>query len=228
MKKIIVTGCSQGIGLFVANELVKLNYEVFGISRKKPTSEFKFNFIECDISNSESVKEVFSIFRRDIDVYALINVAGVASMNLLMSTPDNTIKRIIETNLLGSIYCTKAIIPPMIKSKMGRIINFSSIAVRIGAKGESTYIASKGGVEAFSRSIARELSPANITVNTISPAYIETRLSSSLPATIKKTVIERQIIESECSLSDVFDCVKLILSPESKKITGEIFNIGGV
>ena len=228
MKKIIVTGCSQGIGLFVANELVKLNYEVFGISRKKPTSEFKFNFIECDISNSESVKEVFSIFRRDIDVYALINVAGVASMNLLMSTPDNTIKRIIETNLLGSIYCTKAIIPPMIKSKMGRIINFSSIAVRIGAKGESTYIASKGGVEAFSRSIARELSPANITVNTISPAYIETRLSSSLPAIIKKTVIERQIIESECSLSDVFDCVKLILSPESKKITGEIFNIGGV
>ena len=228
MKKIIVTGCSQGIGLFVANELVKLNYEVFGISRKKPTSEFKFNFIECDISNPESVKEVFSIFRRDIDVYALINVAGVASMNLLMSTPDNTIKRIIETNLLGSIYCTKAIIPPMIKSKMGRIINFSSIAVRIGAKGESTYIASKGGVEAFSRSIARELSPANITVNTISPAYIETRLSSSLPATIKKTVIERQIIESECSLSDVFDCVKLILSPESKKITGEIFNIGGV
>ena len=228
MKKIIVTGCSQGIGLFVANELMKLDYEVYGISRKKPTSEFKFNFIECDVSNSESVKEVFSKFRRDLDVYALINVAGVASMNLLMSTPDNTIKRIIETNLLGSIYCTKAIIPPMIKSKMGRIINFSSIAVRIGAKGEATYIASKGGVEAFSRSIARELSPANITVNTISPAYIETRLSSSLPATIKKTVIERQIIESECSLSDVFDCVKLILSPESKKITGEIFNIGGV
>jgi 3-oxoacyl-[acyl-carrier protein] reductase len=228
MKKIIVTGCSQGIGLFVANELLKLDYEVYGISRKKPTSEFKFNFIECDVSNSESVKEVFLKFRRDLDVYALINVAGVASMNLLMSTPDNTIKRIIETNLLGSIYCTKAIIPPMIKSKMGRIINFSSIAVRIGAKGEATYIASKGGVEAFSRSIARELSPANITVNTISPAYIETRLSSSLPATIKKTVIERQIIESECSLSDVFDCVKLILSPESKKITGEIFNIGGV
>jgi 3-oxoacyl-[acyl-carrier protein] reductase len=228
MKKIIVTGCSQGIGLFVANELVKLNYEVYGISRKKPVSEFKFNFIKCDVSNSETVKEVFSKFRRDLGVYALINVAGVASMNLLMSTPDNTIKRIIETNLLGSIYCTKAIIPPMIKSKMGRIINFSSIAVRIGAKGEATYIASKGGVEAFSRSIARELSPANITVNTISPAYIETRLSSSLPATIKKTVIERQIIESECSLSDVFDCVKLILSPESKKITGEIFNIGGV
>ena len=149
-------------------------------------------------------------------------------MNLLISTPEDTIKRIIETNLLGTIYCTKAIIPSMIKSKVGRIINFSSIAVRIGAKGEATYIASKGGVEAFSRSIARELSPANITVNTISPAFIETRLSSSLPKTIKKTVIERQIIESECSLSDVFDCVKMILSSESKKITGEIFNIGGV
>ncbi len=228
MKKIIVTGCSQGIGLFIANELLKLDYEVYGISRNKPTSEFKFNFIKCDVSNSDSVKEIFSKFRRDPSVYALLNVAGIASMNLLISTPEDTIKRIIETNLLGTIYCTKAIIPSMIKSKVGRIINFSSIAVKIGAKGEATYIASKGGVEAFSRSIARELSPANITVNTISPAFIETRLSSGLPKTIKKTVIERQIIESECSLSDVFDCVKMILSPESKKITGEIFNIGGV
>ena len=65
MKKIIVTGCSQGIWLFVANELLKLDYEVYGISRKKPTSEFKFNFIECDVSNSESVKEVFLKFRRN-------------------------------------------------------------------------------------------------------------------------------------------------------------------
>lgn len=228
MKKIIVTGCSQGIGLYVANELSKLNYDVYGISRKKPKSNFNFNFIECDVSKSDDVQNIFLKFRKDKEVYGLINVAGVASMNLLVSTPDDTIRRIIETNLLGTIYCTKAIIPPMIRSKVGRIINFTSIAVRIGAKGESTYIASKGGVEAFSRSIARELSPANITVNTISPAFIETRLSSSLPANVKKTVIERQIIESECSLADVFDCVKIILSDESKKITGEIFNIGGV
>ncbi len=228
MKKIIVTGCSQGIGLFVANELAKLEYEVYGISRSEPKDDYSFNFIKCDISNSDSVKEIFAKFRRDKNVYALINVAGVASMNLLISTPEETIRKIINTNLLGTIFCTKAIIPALINSKNGRIINFSSIAVNIGAKGEATYIASKGGVEAFSRSIARELSPANVTVNTISPAFIETRLSSSLPENIKKTVIDRQIIESECSLSDVLDCVKMILSPESKKITGEIFNIGGV
>ena len=228
MKKIIVTGCSQGIGLFISNELVKLNYEVYGISRKKPSSEFNFNYIECDVSNSDSVKEVFSKFRRDTSVYALVNVAGIASMNLLVSTPEDTIKRIIETNLLGTIYCTKAIIPSMIKSKNGRIINFSSFAVRIGLKGESAYIASKGGVEAFSRSIAKELSPANITVNTISPSIIDTRLTSGLSETIKKTIIERQIIESKCTVSDVFDCLKMILSPESKKLSGEIFNIGGV
>lgn len=228
MKKIIVTGCSQGIGLFIANELKKLNFDVYGISRTQPSSKFNFNFIKCDISKSSEVKKVFSVFRRDLNVYALINVAGIASMNLLLSMPEDTIKKIIETNLLGTIYCTKAVIPPMIRSKTGRIINFTSIAVKIGAKGESAYIASKGGVEAFSRSIARELSSANITVNTISPAYIETKLSSGLPESVKKTVIERQIIESECSLSDVFDCVKMILSEDSKKITGEIFNIGGV
>ena len=98
MKKIIVTGCSQGIGLFIANELLKLDYEVYGISRNKPTSEFKFNFIKCDVSNSDSVKEIFSKFRRDPNVYALLNVAGIASMNLLISTPEDTIKRTIETN----------------------------------------------------------------------------------------------------------------------------------
>ena len=193
MKKIIVTGCSQGIGLFIANELVKLDYNVYGISRKKPNSEFNFNFIQCDVSSAESVKDVFSKFRRDKEVYALINIAGIASMNLLISTPEETIKKIINTNLLGTIFCTKAIIPALINSKIGRIINFSSIAVNIGAKGEATYIASKGGVEAFSRSIARELSAANITVNTISPAFIKTRLSSSLPENIKKTVIEKRL-----------------------------------
>ena len=127
MKKIIVTGCSQGIGLFIANELTKLNYDVYGISRKKPKSDYNFNFIECDVSNSENVKNVFSEFRKDKEIYSLINVAGIASMNLLVSTPDETIKRIIETNLLGTIYCTKAIIPPMIRSKIGRIINFTSV-----------------------------------------------------------------------------------------------------
>ena len=161
MKKIIVTGCSQGIGLFVANELAKLEYEVYGISRSEPKDDYSFNFIKCDISNSDSVKEIFAKFRRDKNVYALINVAGVASMNLLISTPEETIRKIINTNLLGTIFCTKAIIPALINSKNGRIINFSSIAVNIGAKGEATYIASKGGVEAFSRSIARELSAAN-------------------------------------------------------------------
>ena len=82
--------------------------------------------------------------------------------------------------------------------------------------------------QGISRSIAKELSPANITVNTISPSIIDTRLTSGLSETIKKTIIERQIIESKCTVSDVFDCLKMILSPESKKLSGEIFNIGGV
>ena len=226
-KKIIVTGCSGGIGSYVANELIKLDYEVYGLSRNQPRSSSNFNFVECDVSNPDSVKKVFSIFRRDTNVYGLINIAGIASMNLLISTPNETIKKIIETNLLGTIYCTKAIIPSLIRSKIGRIINFSSLAVNIGLKGESPYVASKGGVEAFSRSIARELSSSNITVNTISPGPIKTKLTEGVPISLVDKVIGNQIYEDQCSILDIYNCIKMILNKESQKITGQLFNIGG-
>ena len=80
-------------------ELAKLEYEVYGISRSEPKDDYSFNFIKCDISNSDSVKEIFAKFRRDKNVYALINVAGVASMNLLISTPEETIRKIINLKL---------------------------------------------------------------------------------------------------------------------------------
>ena len=106
----------------------------------------------------------------------MLNVAGVASMNLLLSTPEETVRNIVNTNLIGTIFCTREIIPAFVRSKAGRIINFSSLAVKIGLQGESVYVASKAGVEGFSRSIARELASFNVTVNCISPGPVKTIL----------------------------------------------------
>ena len=227
MKKIIVTGCSSGIGYFLAENLIKSDYKVIGLARNEPKEKYNFIFEKCDVRNLNSVKSFFSKVKKDTDIYGLLNVAGVAAMNLLVTTPEETINNIINTNLTGTIYCTKEIIPCFVKSKTGRIINFSSFAVKIGLQGESVYVASKAGVEGFTRSIARELAPFNVTVNCISPGPIKTKLTNKVPPSYIDKVIQQQIINKQCTKEDVLKSVKLILNPESDKITGENFVIGG-
>ena len=227
MKKVIITGCSSGIGYFLAENIIQSGYKVVGLSRNEPEEKYSFDFERCDVRNYNSVKSFFSKIKRDKDIYALINVAGVASMNLLISTPAETINNIITTNLTGSIFCIKEIMPCFVRSKVGRIINFSSFAVKIGLQGESVYVASKAGIEGFTRSIARELAPFNITVNCISPGPIQTKLTSKVPSSYINRVVQQQIINKQCTKDDILNCVKIILSPESDKITGENFTIGG-
>ena len=140
MKKIIVTGCSSGIGFYLADNLTKFNYEVIGLSRNEPSKKYNFNYEKCDVRDFSSVSNFFSKIKKDKDIYALLNVAGVASMNLLLSTPEETVRNIVNTNLIGTIFCTREIIPAFVRSKAGRIINFSSLAVKIGLQGESVYV----------------------------------------------------------------------------------------
>ena len=227
MKKIIVTGCSSGIGFYLAENLNKSGYQVIGLARNEPKEKYNFIFEKCDVRNLNSVKSFFSKVKKDTDIYGLLNVAGVATMNLLVTTPEETISNIISTNLTGTIYCTKEMIPCFVKSKTGRIINFSSFAVKIGLQGESVYVASKAGVEGFTRSIARELAPFNVTVNCISPGPIKTKLTNKVPSSYIDNVIQQQIINKQCTKEDIFKSVKLILNLESDKITGENFVIGG-
>tara|TARA_B100001105_G_scaffold147585_1_gene118331 strand:- start:2027 stop:2713 length:687 start_codon:yes stop_codon:yes gene_type:complete len=227
MSKVIVTGCSSGIGYYLAENIIKSGYKVIGLARNEPKEKYSFDFEKCDVRDFSSVKKFFSKIKKDNDVYALLNVAGVASMNLLFSTPKETIDNIISTNLIGTIYCVKEAMPCFVKSRVGRIINFSAFAVKIGLQGESVYVASKAGVEGFTRSIARELAPLNVTVNCISAGPIKTKLTSKVPASYIEKIIQQQIINKQCDKEDILKCVKLILSEDSNKITGENFIIGG-
>ena len=175
---IIVTGASRGLGAEVFKNLKEKHNQVIGLARN---SDEKLNILECDVSDLESVKLAAKKIKKISNkVYALINVAGIASMNLALATPENIVKKIIDVNLLGTIFTNQIFAPQIIRNKKGRIINFSTIAVRLGIKGESVYIASKAGVEGFSRSLARELSPFNITVNCIAPGPIKTDLLRGL------------------------------------------------
>ena len=150
---IVITGASRGIGRYLAQSLAADGYRIIGIARHADVGDVD-NAIEmraCDVSDWDTVKATCKDLRRDKTVHALINAAGIASMNLSLSTPAETVDRIISTNLNGTIFCCQAISPALIRNGRGRIINFSTIAVPLALKGEAIYAASKAGVETFSR-----------------------------------------------------------------------------
>jgi 3-oxoacyl-[acyl-carrier protein] reductase len=182
----------------------------------------------ADVSDHSSLNTALQDLRRDQSVYALINAAGIAAMNLLLTTPSQTIKRIVETNLLGTIYASQVVSHALVRRGGGRIINFSSIAVAIGLQGESVYVASKAGVEGFTRSFAREMAPHGVTVNAIAPGPIDTDLIANVPSEKLEAITDRQIIPRKASVEDVWQIVRILLSPESAMLSGQVFHVGGV
>ena len=222
---IIVSGASRGLGAAIFKDLKKKHKQVFGLARSGNKNS---DIFECDISNLDSIKSAARKIREiDNKLYAFINVAGIASMNLALTTPENVIRNIINTNLIGTIFSNQVFAPLIIRNKGGRIINFSTIAVKLGIQGESVYTASKAGVEGFSRSLARELASFNITVNCIAPGPIKTDLLRGVSDKQIKDITDQQIFNRTMLPSDVVDYVNMLLSEEAKHISGQVMGVGG-
>jgi len=225
---IIITGASQGLGAAIVDRLENKGTKTLGLARN--FAHPRTNSISCDISNFEEIKLVVKYIKKNkMSVTGLINAAGVASMNLAIMTPSSITQKLIQVNLIGTIYCCQLFAPLMIKNKEGRIINFSTIAVALGGlKGESVYVASKAGVEGFSRSFAREMADFNIRVNCIAPGPIDTNLIKTVSKPLIERVIKKQIIPKKFNADDVSDLVELLLDKKSKSLSGQVLNIGGV
>ena len=161
-------------------------------------------------------------------IKAIINAAGVASMNMAVTTDEDTVQKIIQTNLVGTIYCCQLFAPLMLRQKKGCIINFSTIAVALALKGESVYAASKAGVEVFSKSFAREMSDFNIRVNCIAPGPIRTDLLKGITDAQIQKITSQQIIPKQFRKSDICDLVELLIDEKASSLSGQVLNIGGV
>ena len=224
---IVVTGASRGLGRSICDRLIEKNIDVFGMART--VNGVPFASMSCDVSSYESVKGVVRQLKKDgVKVTGLVNAAGIASMNLAVTTPQSVSQKIINTNLLGTIYCCQLIAPLMLRAKQGSIINFSTIAVALGLKGESIYAASKAGVEGFTRSFAREMADFNVTVNCIAPGPIDTNLLKGItPEQINK-IVSQQIIPRQFSPDSVADLVELLLDSRSNSLSGQVLHVGGV
>jgi 3-oxoacyl-[acyl-carrier protein] reductase len=223
---IVVTGASRGLGRAICDRLTKSGQDVFGLARSP--KDLPFPSLACDVANHEDVKRAAQEIKKfGKPIQGLVNAAGIASMNLAVTTPPETAKQIVETNLLGTIYCCQLLSPLLIRNKRGAIVNFSTIAVALGLKGESIYVASKAGVEGFSRAFAREMSDFNITVNCIAPGPIPTDLIRGVSDSQISKIVTQQIIPKQFSPDDVCNLVELLFDIKSSSLSGEVLHVGG-
>ncbi|WP_026651018.1 elongation factor P 5-aminopentanone reductase [Butyrivibrio proteoclasticus] len=185
-RKILITGASRGIGRAIAEQFASLGDDLYltCIHNKEKLESLSKELSDryhvqcktfvCDCGDSPSVKELFSQIG-DIDV--VINNAGVAHIGLLSDMTDDEWRRLMSTNLDSVFYTSRAAIPLMLKKHSGRIVNITSVWGSVGASCEVAYSASKGGVNSFTRALAKELAPSGIAVNAVSCGVIDTDMN---------------------------------------------------
>ena len=192
--------------------------------------ELKINGIGrvLDVTNGESVNNLISeISDSNGPPSILVNNAGITRDQLLMRMNEEDWDDVLETNLKSIYRLSKACLRGMMKNRWGRIINVGSVVGSMGNSGQSNYSASKSGMQGFSRALAREVGSRNITVNTVSPGFIETDMTSQLPEEGKKIMLEKIPLGRMGSPQEVACVVKFLASSSGDYITGETIHVNG-
>jgi 3-oxoacyl-[acyl-carrier protein] reductase len=227
---ILITGSRKGIGLQLVQYYLSTNSIVIGCSRTE--SEFiheNYYHFELDVSDEISVGNMFREIKKNfgrIDV--LVNNAGMASLNHSLLTPISTVKKLFDTNFLGTFIVSRQAVKLMQKHKFGRIINFSTVAVPLNLAGEAIYASSKCAVEQFTKIFAKEVAPMGITVNLIGPTPIQTDLIKAVPKVKIDELLSQQAINRLGEFEDVINVINFYIKKESNFITGQTIYLGGV
>lgn len=225
-KHLVITGASRGLGRHMAESALRAGYTVTGLARSQD-ADAGFPLLSCDVTDPESVARCFAGLRGK-PLWGLINAAGAASMNLVLTTPRATMRKLVDCNLLGTMYCCAEAGKILVRRKAGRIINLSSIAVALGLEGEAAYVAAKAGVEGFTRAFAREMAPFGVTVNAVAPGPVPTALIAGVPEAKIEALRRRQVLQRPLAAEDVWETVSLLLDDRSAALSGEILHVGGV
>jgi 3-oxoacyl-[acyl-carrier protein] reductase len=238
-KVALVTGGSRGIGKSIALRLAAEGaYVVVNFAKNESAANDVVAEIEksggrgevsgFDVSDFDAVqKNVEEIIDKHGGIHILVNNAGVTHDTLLLRMNKEDWDEVLNTNLDGVFNCTKAVTRTMIKQRSGRIINITSVVGEMGNSGQTNYAASKAGIIGFTKAAAREMAPRTITVNAISPGFIETDITNELPEDIRKQYIDRIPMGRFGTPEDVAGVVAFLTSDEASYITGEVIRVNG-
>jgi 3-oxoacyl-[acyl-carrier protein] reductase len=235
----VVTGASRGIGREIAIQLAQqgcdlaINYrtdEAGALQTAKIVESLGRSvlLVPADVADfsacTQMIDAVMDKFKR-VDI--LVNNAGITRDNLLMSMEPEDIVAVINTNLYGVIYPTKAVALQMMRQRYGRIINISSSAASKPGKGQSNYAAAKGAVEAFTKAMAVELAPRNILVNAVAPGVIVTDMSEQIRELGDEEIKARLLLKRYAEPKEVADLVVWLARPSNQYMTGEVLHLNG-
>ncbi|MDF2568943.1 MAG: fabG 3 [Sporomusa sp.] len=235
----IVTGASRGIGRAVAIALanvgakVVINYagnaEAAEEVRKAITDKGGDAItIQADVANAEAVE---TLVKKTIEAYGkidvLVNNAGITRDSLLMRMKDEDWDAVMNTNLKGVFYCTKAVSKFMMKQRSGKIINMTSVVGVMGNAGQANYAAAKAGVIGFTKSMAKELASRGITVNAIAPGFIATDMTHGLSEQVKVDLATKIPLNRLGTAEDVAAAAVFLATESANYITGQTLNVDG-
>lgn len=207
-------GHSQQAAIDVTNQCIELGVEAFAV--------------KADVSKQDEVNAMVDLTLKtfgSIDV--LINNSGITKDNLLLRMTSEDFSDVLDVNLLGTFHCIKAVVKPMMKARKGKIINMASVIGQIGNVGQANYAASKGGIIALTKSVAREMASRNVTCNAIAPGFIQTKMTDVLSDEVKSGILGQVPMARLGQPEDVARVALFLASDAANYITGQVINVDG-
>jgi len=234
----IITGGARGIGKAIALRFAEegsdiaicdVNQDVLLEAKKEIEAKgVKVLAEKVDVTNAGDVQ---NFIQKALDNFGkidiLINNAGITRDGLLVRMSEHDWEAVLNVNLKGVFNCTKAAAKSMMKKRSGKIVNIASIIGLVGNAGQSNYAASKGGVIAFTKSIAKELAARNINVNAVAPGFIETDMTAKLPENVKSEILKQVPLGKMGSARDVANIALFLVSEASAYVTGQVVQVDG-
>ena len=234
-KVVLVTGASRGIGAAIAQQLVQDGYFVIGTATSEAGAEkLSVAFAEngtgavLDVRDGAAIDTlVTDIEQKYGSVMILVNNAGITKDNLLLRMSEDDWDDILNIHLKAVFRLSKRVLKGMTKARFGRIINISSVVAHFANQGQANYSAAKAGIEAFSRSLAKEMGSRQITVNCIAPGFIATEMTEQLNEDIRKKMNDQVALNRFGEPQDIANAVSFLASDKASYITGTVLHVNG-
>jgi len=233
-KKVLITGATGGIGKALVKKFLSLEGTVLatGTNTEKLDAlkkEFpNINVLKFDISEHLKIEEfIENVSSQLVGLDVLINNAGITADNLSLRMKNEEWQKVIDINLSSTFYLCKYAIKKMLKNKYGRVVNITSIVGHTGNLGQSNYAASKAGMVAMSKSLATEYARKNITINCVSPGFIQSNMTDKILESIKAVLTSRIPMSKLGTGEDVSNTVAFLSSDAASYITGETIHVNG-